>query len=156
MTLEQKTLPVAAIQHGTVIDHIAAGQALKIIYLLKLANYRKQVTLGLNLPSETLDFKDIIKLDDRELTAQEAHQVAVLAPRATINIIQDYEVIRKFQVEPPEFIKGIFSCLNPRCITNNENVSTHFNISKRTHHLVLQCRFCEKAFSQHEIVSSML
>lgn len=52
--METKTLAVAAIKNGTVIDHIAAGQALRIIRFLNLAEHHKQITLGLNLPSGSL------------------------------------------------------------------------------------------------------
>ncbi len=146
-------MPVAAICNGTVIDHIAAGQALKIVHLLKLTEQQKLVTLGLNLPSNTLVYKDLIKVDDRVITAEEADQIAIFAPQATLNIIENYAVVTKFKVQLPEWIRGIFSCLNPKCICNQEKIATAFNISRRQHFIFLQCKYCSKSFSQHEILN---
>ena len=42
-----KTLSVTAIENGVVIDHIPAGQAIRIISLLGLAAHKNQVTIGL-------------------------------------------------------------------------------------------------------------
>ncbi len=147
----QYTMPVAAICNGTVIDHIPAGQALKIVHLLKLTGHQKLVTLGLNLPSETLKYKDLIKVEDRELSIAEANQVAVFAPQATINIINGYKVVNKFKVELPSVIQGVFFCPNPKCICNHEKISTVFLISPQHQLIYLQCKFCRKSFSQHDI-----
>src|SRR5438105_100572 len=110
MTCSSKTMAVAAIRNGTVIDHIGIGKALKIIRLLKLENYPKPITLGLNLPSNTYGYKDIIKVEDMELTPDEANQVAIFAPSATINIICDYEVHKKYRVEMPATLEKVISC----------------------------------------------
>jgi aspartate carbamoyltransferase regulatory subunit len=149
----KKTMPVAAICNGTVIDHITAGQALKIVHLLKLTEHQKLVTLGLNLPSNTLIYKDIIKVEERELTSDEANQVAIFAPQSTINIINDYSVVKKFQVELPKFVQNVFSCLNPKCICNHEHIPTLFFISQRQNLIQLQCKYCNQSFSQHDILN---
>lgn len=155
MTVLERTWPVSAIRNGTVIDHIAAGQALKIVRLLKLSQHQKLVTLGLNLPSQSLLYKDLIKVEERELTPDEANQVAILSPKATINIIQEYEVIKKFQVQIPPSLTDVLSCPNPRCITNHEKVQTWFHISQRHNNILMQCKFCRKSFSQNDILSSV-
>jgi aspartate carbamoyltransferase regulatory subunit len=155
MTSQERTWPVSAIRNGTVIDHITAGQALKIVLLLKLARHQKLVTLGLNLPSKTMTYKDLIKVEERELTPEEANQVAILSPKSTINIIQEYEVIKKFQVKLPPMLSGVFSCPNPKCISNHEAVTSSFSITQRHHSILLQCKFCRKTFSQNDIVSSI-
>lgn len=155
MTILERTWPVSAIRNGTVIDHIAAGQALKIVRLLKLSQHQKLVTLGLNLPSQSLLYKDLIKVEERELTPDEANQVAILSPKATINIIQEYEVIKKFQVQIPPSLTDVLSCPNPRCITNHEKVQTWFHISQRHNNILMQCKFCRKSFSQNDILSSV-
>ncbi len=151
MTMTQKTLSVNAIKNGTVIDHIAAGQALKIIRLLKMTHHHKIATLGLNLPSETLQYKDLIKVEDWELTQDEANRVAILAPNATINIIRDYEVVKKFKVQIPSFIVNVISCLNPRCISNHERMYSYFHVKQRRKQVLLQCRYCNKIFSYQDI-----
>ena len=144
--MSAKKLAVAAIKKGTVIDHITAGQALRIVKLLNLAKHHKQVALGLNLPSKTLKYKDLIKVEDRELSADEVNQVAILSPHATINIIQNFEVVKKFQVSIPQTLSGILACPNPKCVTNHEKMVSSFIVKQRVHKNVLHCRYCHKTF----------
>lgn len=148
---KQKQLLVSAIKNGTVIDHISAGHALKIIRLLNLADHNKVVTVGLNLPSKTMKIKDLIKVEGLELTAEEINRVAILAPRATINIIKSYQVAKKFHVSIPETIEYVVICPNPKCVTNNENMSSKFHVLSDGGKIKLKCHYCEKIFQQDEI-----
>ena len=147
-----RAFKVFAIEKGTVIDHIPAGHGLKIIQILKLYNNEKIVTTGLNFPSKTLKKKDIIKVEDRELTPDEANKVAILAPTATINIIRNFELVKKFKVEMPSQVDKIIVCPNPKCITNNENMETVFYTQINKDAVSLNCRYCEKTFLQEEII----
>lgn len=149
MLTENKTLSVTAIQNGTVIDHINAGKALTIISFLKLNSHEKQITLGLNLPSPTMGYKDIIKVESRELTPQEVNQVALISPKATVSIIENYAVIKKFQVEMPEFIKGFIRCPNLKCITNHDLMETHFLVKQKAKKSCLQCKYCQRTFDDY-------
>lgn len=148
LTEANKTLAVAGIKDGTVIDHITSGMALKIVDLLKLNQLEKQLTLGLNLPSKTTALKDIIKISNRVITEPEANQIAIFAPNATINIIKDFEVIQKYQVSLPATITAILKCPNPRCVTNHEKMSSFFYIKQRHPSAHLQCKYCRKTFTQ--------
>lgn len=149
--MASKTLAVTAIKCGTVIDHIRAGQALKIVSLLHLNNHHKQVTLGLNLPSQSLVFKDIIKIEERELSQEEANQVAIFSPQATINIINDFEVTLKFKVAIPQFIASVILCPNQKCITNHEKMESFFLLKQRNNSILMQCKFCRRNFAHDEI-----
>jgi len=143
---------VSAIRNGTVIDHIDAGSALKIVKLLKLAKHQKHVTLGLNLPSSLLGLKDIIKVEDRELSPEEVNQVAILAPEATINIIKEYEVNQKYKISLPDTISAVIPCSKPKCVSNHERTKSHFHVIQRAGQNVrLQCHYCRKIISQEEI-----
>ncbi|PIT87497.1 MAG: aspartate carbamoyltransferase regulatory subunit [Candidatus Magasanikbacteria bacterium CG10_big_fil_rev_8_21_14_0_10_40_10] len=142
---------VFAIEEGTVIDHIDNGVALKIIRLLNLAAENKIVSVGLNFSSRTQKYKDIIKVEKRELTPEEMNRVAILAPHATINIIRDYKVHKKFRVEIPQQIEHVIVCPNPKCVTNHDGTDTVFSVISRNHSLKLQCHYCEKIFKQEEI-----
>lgn len=146
-----KQLLVSAIKNGTVIDHITVGHALKIIRLLNLADHNKVVTVGLNLPSKTMKIKDLIKVESRELTPEEISRVAILAPRASINIIENYRVAKKFHVNIPETIEYVVICPNPKCITNNENMNSKFHVLHENSKIKLKCHYCEKVFIQDEI-----
>lgn len=148
---EKKQLPVAAIDYGTVIDHIPAGKAIILMKVLQLDSHLERVTCGLNLPSVRMKLKDLIKVDGRVLSKVESSQVAIFAPNATISIIEKYNVIEKYTVSLPEQIEQIIYCPNSQCITNHEKASRVFFISQHKHHVHLQCKYCEKIFLQNEI-----
>lgn len=143
-----KTLSVSAIQNGTVIDHINSGQAIRIIYLLDLLEKKHKVTIGLNLPSKTIKFKDIIKIENHTLKNEEANEITVFAPEATINIIQNFEVVKKITTTLPPSISDVFDCPNPACITRTEPVET-FLISK---HRASKCIWYASIVKKHLIV----
>lgn len=147
-----KEIRVQAIKNGTVIDHLQAGFGLLVIKLLGGIPAQKIVTIGANLKSKKLGLKDLIKIEDRELTEGEVNKIALMAPHATINIVRDYRVIKKIKPHLPEIIKGAVSCPNPRCITNHEIMPTIFHTSPNKKITDLSCHYCEKQFSQAEIV----
>lgn len=142
---------VAAIKDGTVIDHIPAGSAVIILQLLKLLPGRHRVSLGLNFNSKSMGFKDLIKIEDRFLTEKEAHDIAVFAPKSSINIIENYKLVSKISAELPQEVERILVCPNPRCITNCEPITTLFHVEEHKQQVILRCHFCEKMFERHEI-----
>jgi aspartate carbamoyltransferase regulatory subunit len=146
----KKTLSVAAIKEGTVIDHITAGQALSIIELLKLNEHHLAITIGLNLPSQTMGTKDLIKIENRFLTEKESHDIAVFAPKATISIIRSYKVEKKIEAHLPEIIQGILICPNPKCITHAEPVHSAFFVEEFKAKIHLRCKYCEKFFERDD------
>ena len=146
-----KTRSVAAIKDGTVIDHIPPGASLILLQLLKLFPSKYRVSLGLNFSSASMGYKDIIKIENRQLTEKEAHDIAVFAPQATINTIKNYQLIHKTTVQLPNKVERILICPNPRCITNCQCVETQFFVSEHKHEVRLRCYFCEKTFQRQEI-----
>lgn len=149
--MTEKTLSVSAIKEGTVVDHITSGCALKIIHLLKLADNETCVTVGLNLKSRSMGFKDLIKIENFFLDANHAAQIAIFAPRATVNVIKNYQITQKIQVQMPQKIESVLRCPNSRCITNIEQVATIFTIDENDSQIILRCRFCEKLFGRNDI-----
>jgi aspartate carbamoyltransferase regulatory subunit len=143
----EKTLSVSAICQGTVIDHIPRGQAFKIVALLKLDREKQQVTIGLNLSSKSMVYKDLIKIENRQLTAREADQITIFAPQATINLIHLFQVEKKIKPSLPEVIEHIFICPNSNCITRKE-ISSFFYVEFFKNHIYLRCKFCEKFFER--------
>jgi aspartate carbamoyltransferase regulatory subunit len=146
MLLTEKTLSVSAIKEGTVIDHITAGQALNLALHLKFTSTGMRVTIGLNLKSDVLGLKDLIKLERVFLTEAEANRIAVFSPLATVNVIEDYKVAKKFRVTLPEKIEGLLVCQNPRCITQMEKMNTVFQVEETHCDVLLRCNYCEKIF----------
>jgi len=146
-----KTMPVASICNGTVIDHILAGHALNIVHLLNLVTHHKIVTIGINLPSQSMGYKDIVKVEEWELKPDDINQIAIFAPQATISLIRDFQIFEKFKVNIPDHITSVIACPNPRCITNHDRIETFFYIKKWKQTIQLQCRFCRKTFTKIEV-----
>jgi aspartate carbamoyltransferase regulatory subunit len=136
-------LKVSAIKEGTVIDHIPAQYLFKVISILGLDKIENQITFGTNLESEKLGSKAIIKVSDKFFENDEINKIALIAPHAKLNIIRDYEVVEKKVVAIPKEIVGIVKCFNPKCITNNEKITTRFQVVD-TSPIALRCRYCEK------------
>lgn len=147
-------LQVEAICSGTVIDHIPAGQGVKILDRLHLLNSRARITVGFNLPSEAFGRKDIIKVEGRQFSEQEANELALFAPSATINVIDEYKVVEKFKMSIPELLQGVLACPNSNCISHNEPVDSRFYLREREGDIQLKCHYCEKSFSK-DIVAEL-
>lgn len=146
-----QNLSVTAIKEGTVIDHITAGKAIFLLRILKLESHRKQVTVGLNLPSTKMKFKDLVKVEGWELSENETSQIAIFSPKATISIIRNFRVVNKYVVSLPPVIEEFVICPNPTCITNHEKTRRLFYLTSRKE-IQLRCKYCEKTFSQSEII----
>ncbi len=131
---------VAAIENGTVIDHIPSEKTYQVAQLLGLQDLSTPVTIGYNLLSKKLGKKGIIKVADKFFTDEEISRLSVVAPNIVLNIIHDYEVVEKKTVVTPAEIKGIVKCNNPKCITNNEPMTTYFHVADG----ILTCHYCEK------------
>jgi len=147
---EPKQLSVSAIENGTVIDHIPAKNLFKVISILGLDHIDSQITFGTNLESKKLGKKAIIKISEKYFEDTDINRIALVAPDAKLNIIRDYEVVEKKVVEVPEQIVGIAKCMNPKCITNFERVTTRFRVvSKKS--MALKCHYCEKITDQENL-----
>jgi aspartate carbamoyltransferase regulatory subunit len=147
---EPKQLSVSAIQNGTVIDHVPANTLFKVIQILGLDHIENQITFGTNLESKKLGRKAIIKISGIYFEDEDINRIALVAPDAKLNIIKDYEVVEKRVVQVPDNITGIAKCMNPKCITNFESVTTKFRvISKRN--VALKCYYCEKITTQENM-----
>ena len=141
--MKRQELMVAAIQNGTVIDHIPSNKLFQVVRLLHLEDVKSQVMVGYNLPSEKMGNKSIIKIADKFFTDAELNVLSVVAPNVTLCIIRDYEVVEKKCVTLPTEIVGIEKSGNPKCITNNEPMPTHFHLIDAGKG-VIQCKYCEK------------
>lgn len=149
--MKDKQLIVNAIKNGTVIDHIPARHLFKVISILNLESIDSQITFGTNLESKKLGSKAIVKIADKYFLDEEINKIALVAPQAKLNIIRDYEVIEKRVVEVPDSITGIVKCVNPKCITNNEEVITKFSVVSKSD-VALKCYYCEKMTHQDQMV----
>ncbi len=141
-----KQLKVDAIRNGTVIDHIPAGKAWQVAEILKI--HGSQMLVGMNLGSRKHGRKDLIKIEEHELSTDEANSIALIAPMASISIIREYEIAEKIPVSIPAAIAGLILCPNPACVTNVEHITTHFVTSPQNGdgHIRVRCSYCEKRY----------
>ncbi|MDC7126313.1 MAG: aspartate carbamoyltransferase regulatory subunit [Spirochaetales bacterium] len=142
-----KQLKVDAIKDGTVIDHIPAGKAIQVLKILKTQG-NHPVSIGMNLPSTKFGAKDILKIENHELSAAEVDRIAIIAPTASITIIRHYEVAEKRKVSVPEKLENVAYCPNPNCITNAESIATRFKKYKENADgkVDYMCNYCEKIY----------
>lgn len=140
---------VYKITNGTVIDHIPGGNALKVIEILGMPK-GGIVSIGMNFDSTKLGKKDIIKIENKYLTQDEANKIALIAPTATVNIIRNSERVDKIKLNIPEILENILRCHNPKCVTNNEEVDTKFYIDSKNP-LKIRCHYCERCMRSEDI-----
>lgn len=141
----KRTLVISTIENGTVIDHIRAGEALTVLRILGITgSTRERVSVATNVTSKAHERKDVVKIEKRELKANEVDRIALVAPNATINIIRDFRVIEKKGVIIPPVLLGVLKCPNPCCITNtNEPVESRFEM----HMEKAVCSYCDAVIS---------
>ena len=134
---------VDSIQNGVVIDHITAGQGMRLYQLLGLDDLDVSVALIKNVVSHKMGKKDIIKIDaDIPVDFQ---VIGYVDPGATLNVIKDGELISKQTVEMPDRLVDVIRCYNPRCITTTEQeLKQIFKLTDREKR-VYRCIYCETA-----------
>lgn len=146
----KKELQVAALENGTVIDHIPSERLFDVVSLLGLQDMQTPVTIGYNLQSEKMGSKGIIKVADKFFTDEEVSRLSVLADNMKLVLIRNYEVSEKRDVVVPDQLKGIVRCGNPKCICNNEPMATVFHVVDKEHGIV-KCHYCEKEQNLHKM-----
>jgi len=151
MDHKKTELQVAALQNGTAIDHIPSEQLFKVVSLLGIEKLKTRVTIGYNLSSKKMGSKGILKIADKFFEEDEINRISLIAPTVNLNIIKDYEVIEKKQVQLPDVIKGIVKCNNPKCISNNEPMKTVFSVIDKQN-VTLKCHYCELKIKKEDIV----
>lgn len=149
--VKETQLQVEAIKNGTVIDHIPANVGIKVLKLFNMHKTNQRVTIGLNLPSSAQGAKDLIKIENIFINEDQANQLALYAPKATVNQIENYEVVKKLNLSLPERITAIFKCPNSNCISHGEPVDSSFMVLTKKEDIQLKCKYCEKVFSREVV-----
>lgn len=157
---EKETLKVPKIARGTVIDHINAGCAFEIARILRLEGISgegKTVSMVTNLPSHKYGRKDIIKIENTELSKKEVEAVSLISQNASINIIRDFAVAEKFKPKVPSKIVGIVKCMDPECASNlpNEPIPPVFLVENQTPSLRLRCGYCDGILDSEDIAKQL-
>jgi aspartate carbamoyltransferase regulatory subunit len=142
-----RQLKIEPIRNGTVIDHISAGNAMKVLRILGVPSHgwRSIVSIAMNVPTaKGPGQKDIIKIEDRELDPHDIDKIALVAPEATVNIIRNFEVAEKAKVALADEVVGLLKCENANCISNHkEPVKPRFRVASRAPPR-LRCVYCDR------------
>ena len=132
---------VDSIRDGIVIDHIAAGNAMKLYHLLGLDGLDVPVAMITNAVSAKRGRKDIIKIDAD--IPVDINVIGYVDPGATVNVIRNGELVEKKQIGMPEKLTNVLFCKNPRCITSCEQEIDHvFRLSDKGKK-EYRCVWCE-------------
>ena len=143
MNNKKTELLVAALENGTVIDHIPSELVFTIAQLLELDKLSSSVTIGYNLNSNKIGKKGVIKVADKFFSDEEISRLSIVAPNVVLNIIRNFDVVEKKEVIIPDELHGIVRCGNPKCISNNEPMTSFFHVVDKKNG-VLKCHYCEK------------
>lgn len=136
---------IADLENGINIDHIPQGNALLIIQILRLFNSEKQVGVGLNLPSNRLGRKDLIKIADYTLNEAQLEAISLFAAGATLSVIKDYHVISKATLTLPHTVNDLINCPNMRCVSRQYK-SKFITTTDRKAQVKVKCHYCEQEF----------
>jgi aspartate carbamoyltransferase regulatory subunit len=149
----RQELYVRKIKDGTVIDHITPGFALDVLKIIGIdGKDGESVTAAMNVESKRQRSKDIVKIQNKELSPAQVDKIALIAPNATINIIRSYNVSSKKLVQLPDRIRGIIKCDNPSCISNSrEPVESQFKVDQ-PQPIRLRCYFCGHIMEREDIL----
>jgi aspartate carbamoyltransferase regulatory subunit len=149
---EERPYKVFKIKEGVVIDHIPAGKALRVINVLGLGRRIGDsiITLGMNLDSKKMGKKDVVKIENKELSQDDLNKIVLIAPRASINIIKNAQVAEKVMIHVPVRFDNLIQCPNPKCVTNNHEMHTKF-ITTEKEPLQVKCHYCEKVFGREDV-----
>ena len=157
MSPQNQILLIPKIEHGYVIDHIAAGLGIRVMALIGRHPELEEavVTLGLNYKSTRMGRKDMIKLQAAALPSRLMQMLALVSPGVTIKHIKAYEVIEKVVVQVPELFDNLARCINPNCITHAEpNVATRFK-RLASGSKYFKCAHCERACTVTELAEHL-
>ncbi len=132
---------VESIKNGIVIDHIAEGRAMQIYTMLGFDKLSCPVALLMNVASERIGKKDIIKIDGE--VELDLAVIGYISPDSTVNFIRDGKVVEKRHIAPPDELCDVIKCKNPRCITGSERDIKHVFLLVNREKLEYRCKYCE-------------
>lgn len=132
---------VNPIENGIVLDHIKAGNGMELYKALNLDRLGSTVALIINADSRKMGKKDIIKID--EVIDLNFDILGYIDPDVTVNVIRNGKNEKLAKIEPPQTVKNLIHCKNPRCITTTEQELDHiFKLTDREN-MVYRCIYCE-------------
>ena len=134
-------LNIDKINNGLVIDHIKAGQGIRIFNWLGLEKAPYTVAFVSNAHSKIMGKKDIIKIDNT--ISINFDVLGLIDPNITVNIIKDQVIAGKIKLQLPEKVENVLLCKNPRCITSTEKYITHVFHLENSEMQTYRCEYCD-------------
>jgi aspartate carbamoyltransferase regulatory subunit len=135
-------LNIEKIKNGIVIDHIKAGQGIKIFNWLGLDKAAERVAFLVNAASSRMGRKDLIKIDNT--IAVNFDVLGLIDPNITINIIENEKIREKIQLSLPKRVENILFCKNPRCITSHETYVPAIFHLENAENRMYRCEYCDE------------
>jgi aspartate carbamoyltransferase regulatory subunit len=135
-------LNIDEIKNGIVIDHIRAGQGIKIFNWLGLDKSPYNVAFVVNASSKRLDRKDIIKIDNTITINFDL--LGLIDPNITVNIIENEKITEKIKLKLPDRVEDVLICKNPRCITSTEKYLPHIFHLENPELKTYRCEYCDE------------
>ncbi|MBG0764259.1 MAG: aspartate carbamoyltransferase regulatory subunit [Tissierellales bacterium] len=139
-------LNVDSLKKGIVIDHIKAGKSMEIYNYLNLDKADYTVALIKNVPSKKMKKKDIIKIENN--IDLNLNILGYIDPNITINVIENDKIIKKLKLDPPETVKNVMKCKNPRCITSSESEIEYIFQLVDKEKAVYKCIYCDQIYKR--------
>ncbi|MDR1257186.1 MAG: aspartate carbamoyltransferase regulatory subunit [Spirochaetaceae bacterium] len=135
-------LIIDKIKNGVVIDHIKAGQGVRIFDWLSLGKSAHTIAFVVNAVSPQMGRKDIIKIYD---TININYDIlGLIDPNIKVSIIENEIITQKITLQLPERVENVLFCKNPRCITSTEKYIPHiFHIADREAE-IYRCEYCDE------------
>ncbi|MCL2184634.1 MAG: aspartate carbamoyltransferase regulatory subunit [Treponema sp.] len=138
-------LNIEEIRNGLVIDHIKAGQGIRIFNWLDLEKLPCTVAFITNAASGRSGKKDIIKIDNTISINYDV--LGLIDPDITVNIIENERVTKKIKLSLPKKVENVLLCKNPRCICSTEKYINHIFHIENEEQRTYRCEYCDEIIS---------
>ena len=132
---------IDAISNGIVIDHITAGNGMRLYELLGLEKLDCSVAIIKNVHSEKMGKKDIIKID--AAIPVNLDVIGYVDPGVTVDVIRDGVLAEKRRIDMPQRLTNVLFCRNPRCICAVEQELDHVFLLTDRKNKIYRCLYCE-------------
>jgi aspartate carbamoyltransferase regulatory subunit len=131
---------------------------MQVIRILRINTSRATpVSLVMNVPSDKLGRKDVLKIEDRELNQEDLDRLALIAPAASIAIIRNHAVAEKMRVELADDLVNISKCSFSNCITKNAREPLPQRLRVVSHDpLEVRCYYCGRGQDIDELIENII
>jgi aspartate carbamoyltransferase regulatory subunit len=140
---------ITKIKNGVVIDHIKAGQGIRIFNWLGLDKAHYTTAFVVNASSTVMGRKDLIKIDNH--IDINFDLLGLIDPNITVNIIKNEVIAEKYQPKLPELVENVIKCKNPRCITSTESYISHVFRLVDPEKGIYRCAYCDETADARDI-----